>query len=125
MFEKEAKEYEDSYIKSDYCERVRDTWRNGAVFGYTKASEWHDLRKKPDDLPEEGEIVLCYCLGVCGVSYPITAQMYFDYHGSDHYWYPSAASGNRPLEELRNVLAWKEIAIPMGIVHEKEETSEI
>lgn len=51
MFEKEAKEYEDNYIKSAYCERVKDTWRNGAVFGYNKANEWHDLRKNPDDLP--------------------------------------------------------------------------
>lgn len=117
MFEKEAKEYEDSYIKSDYRERVRDTWRNGAVFGYNKASEWHNLRKNPDDLPQEGEIVLCYCLGVCGASYPITAQMYFDYDDTSvHYWRPSATSGNRPLEEPRSVLAWKEIAIPINCI---------
>lgn len=24
---------------------------------------WHDLRKNPDDLPEIGKTVLCFCLG--------------------------------------------------------------
>ena len=83
-------------------------------------SAWHNLRKNPDDLPQEGETVLCYCLGVHGASYPITAQVYFDYYSSDHYWWPSADSGNRPLEELRNVLAWKEIVVPLGVCNEEE-----
>lgn len=62
MFEKEAKEYEDSYIKSKYCEHVSDTWKHGAEFGYNKAIEWHDLRKNPDDLPreEEGQLYVVY-----------------------------------------------------------------
>lgn len=119
MFEKEAKEYEDNYIKSAYCECVHDTWRNGAVFGYNKANEWHNLRKNPADLPKEGEVVLCYCLGVCGASYPITARMHTNYEDSSiHYWWTLAGQGKE--EQLDNVLAWKEIEIPMGIMDEKE-----
>lgn len=41
MFEKEAKEYGDNYVKSKYMETVDETWRKGAEFGYNKANEWH------------------------------------------------------------------------------------
>ena len=37
MFEKEAKEYGDNYVKSKYMETVDETWRKGAEFGYNKA----------------------------------------------------------------------------------------
>ena len=36
MFEKEAKEYGDNYVKSKYMETVDETWRKGAEFGYNK-----------------------------------------------------------------------------------------
>lgn len=39
MFEKEAKEYGDNYVKSKYMETVDETWKNGAMFGYNKANE--------------------------------------------------------------------------------------
>lgn len=57
MFEKEAEEYADKkicqeyndgcmgfYKCKEYCERYHNTqkyWRDGAKFGYNKASEWH------------------------------------------------------------------------------------
>jgi hypothetical protein len=86
MFEKEAKEYEDSYIKSDYCERVRDTWRNGAVFGYTKASEWHDLRKDPNDLPpvERGSASIDVLTDGKGIAYYYYDEScWCDFNGSE------------------------------------------
>lgn len=77
--------------------------------------KWHDLQKNPDDLPKEGEIVLCYCLGYCGASYPITARMHVDYENPHvHYWWTLGGEGHS--EKLDNVLAWQEIAIPMGIM---------
>ena len=57
MFEKEA---EDSFN----CKKVLYKWetdkhsyidgfKDGAEFGYNKANEWHDLRKDPNDLPND------------------------------------------------------------------------
>lgn len=45
MFEKEAKEYGDNYVKSKYMETVDETWRKGAEFGYNKAKEDADKMK--------------------------------------------------------------------------------
>ena len=127
MFEKEAEEWTISHVCKD-CSRYeeckskehctckecsKEKWQNGAMFGYDKANEWHNLRKHPDDLPAEGEIVLCYCLGYCGASYPITARMYNNYEDSSiHYWWTLGGEGKS--EELSNVLAWKEIIPPRG-----------
>ena len=62
MFEKEA---EDSFN----CKKVLYKWetdkhsyidgfKDGAMFAYNKANEWHDLRKDPNDLPDNGRRVL-------------------------------------------------------------------
>ena len=84
-----------------------------------KANEWHDLRKNPNDLPNECEIVVCYCLGYCGVSYPITAQLYIDYEDSSvHRWWTIAGEGHS--EQLNNVIAWKEIVLPKDIKEDDE-----
>lgn len=117
MFEKEAErsfeELDDRGIGDDWSieEAYENGFSNGAEFGYCKANEWHNLRKNPDDLPNELEIVLCYCLGYCGVSYPITARMYIDYEDSSvHRWWTIAGEGHS--EQLTNVIAWKEIVPP-------------
>lgn len=36
-----------------------------ATYLYEKAEKyrWHDLRKNPDDLPEIGRLVTCFCAG--------------------------------------------------------------
>ena len=58
MFEKEA---EDSFK----CKKVLYKWEtdkhsyiDGFKDGYNKANEWHDLRKDPNDLPNNGRRVL-------------------------------------------------------------------
>ena len=67
MFEKEAEEIEKEAIKW-----VKDVFPNDefkqsgisralvefAELGYNKANEWHDLRKDPNDLPDNGRRVL-------------------------------------------------------------------
>ena len=66
MFEKEAKEYEKRkhylYEDNDYCGDITygiiQAYQQGAEFGYSKANEWHDLRKDPNDLPDNGRRVL-------------------------------------------------------------------
>jgi hypothetical protein len=46
MFEEEAKEYGDNYVKSKYMETLDETWQKGAEFGYNKANEWHEIKSK-------------------------------------------------------------------------------
>lgn len=92
MFEKEAKECEDSYIKSKYCEHVSDTWRHGAEFGYSKANEWHR-----DEVPENENDILCQVAKdefVVGYYRP-SKKHYYTTDGQDI-----------------DVIAWKEIIPP-------------
>lgn len=120
MFEKDEDEiakdiyihhFDDDINYPDVLEAITVGVQKGAEFGYNKANEWHNLLKNPDDLPKEGEIVLCYCLGYCGASYPITARMYVDYTDSSiHHWLTLGGEGKS--EELSDVLAWKEIVLP-------------
>lgn len=63
MFEKEAEEFVDSkksfWRQGRTCiDSVKQAYQQGAEFGCNKANEWHDLRKNPDDLPEDGIQVL-------------------------------------------------------------------
>ena len=93
MFEKEAKEYGDNYVKSKYMETVDETWRKGAEFGYNKANEWHYM--KDGDLPKTKKKVLVL---LKDVEEPI-----LDYYRQDGLW-------NYALEN--EVIAWKEIVLP-------------
>ena len=63
MFEKEAEEY--ATENWEYYEEgqndskaLKQAYLAGAEFGYNKANEWHDLRKDPNDLPDNGRRVL-------------------------------------------------------------------
>ena len=67
MFEKEAEEYANKNVPTDsFGYRSLDdvhydvklAYQKGAEFGYNKANEWHDLRKDPNDLPDNGRRVL-------------------------------------------------------------------
>ena len=49
MFEKEAE---------SYASDLELTYKKGVLDGYNKANEWHDLRKDPNDLPDNGRRVL-------------------------------------------------------------------
>ena len=112
MFEKEAEERAKDYTEN---KERQVAYKCGFLDGadYNKANEWHNLRKNPNDLPDEGEIVLCYCLGYCGVCYPITARMYTNYEDSSiHYWWTLGGEGKS--EKLDNVIKWKEIILPKG-----------
>lgn len=71
MFEKEAedKAFEKYPLSSDYDSiaferniKYEEGFKDGAEFGYSKAVEWHDLRKNPDDIPHEesGQLYLLY-----------------------------------------------------------------
>lgn len=58
MFEKEA---EDSWQSKDLWYKVNadeSAYKTGFQDGYNKANEWHDLRKDPNDLPNNGRRVL-------------------------------------------------------------------
>lgn len=85
MFEKEAKEYGDNYVKSKYMETVDETWRKGAEFGYNKGkSEWHYV--KDNDLPDNCRYVW--------------TNVGAGYHDEDGWW--------DDFGRLYNVVAWCE-----------------
>ena len=66
MFEKEAQEWVKAHTKIENKESyvelkgpsAIESFEAGAEFGYNKANEWHDLRKDPNDLPDNGRRVL-------------------------------------------------------------------
>ena len=104
MFEKEAEEYTDLFWgASPSAQRaIKQSYQNGAEFGYNKANEWHYPLK--GEYPKECENVLCYCKVVNTEFYSIGHTII----GRDNkirWW-----SSNRS-EEL-NVYAWKEITPP-------------
>lgn len=104
-----------NYYSNEARYIAKQAVKDGIKIGYNKVKEgrpkWHDLRKNPNDLPNEYEIVLCYCSGYCGVSFPITAMLYIDYNdASIKRWWTLAGEGKS--EQLNNVIAWKEIVLP-------------
>ena len=117
MFEKEAKEYGDNYVKSKYMETVDETWRKGAEFGYNKANEWHF--PKDGDLPKE-ENLECLCIirpikeegepfknnDFRGVLYYRNKRFYLDENDSND----CLLESNSDFTDL--VIAWKEIVLP-------------
>lgn len=77
-----------------------DAWNNGYNNGYKDASEWHDLRKNPNDLPTENmkQVVVKtddndYSMG-----------WYCIHQGK--WWYDECPD---PDDEITNVIKWKEI----------------
>ena len=102
MFEKEAREYGHEHC-CDSCKnlqaRYRKVFKDGAEFGYNKASEWHYV--KDGDLPEvDNRIVLC----VCGNGY---------IDGKRNYILKLLTRKEFPL--FQPVYAWKEIVLPKEI----------
>ena len=37
---------------------VSKAYQKGAEFGYNKANEWHNIKENPNDLPNDGELVV-------------------------------------------------------------------
>ena len=60
MFEKEAEEAIMKKYPSNitgYKNHIID-WKEGAEFGYNQANEWHNIKENPNDLPNDGELVV-------------------------------------------------------------------
>ena len=89
MFEKEAEEYVDLSGNRNYTERA---FKDGAEFGYNKATEWHYV--KDGDLPKIGKPCLVYLAN----DNVITAKL-----REDNVW---TTDGRNAFE---NVIAWFEI----------------
>lgn len=69
MFEKEAEKSteeirsepwfdEGEYYSEGYSDGYDRGFQNGAEFGYDKANEWHNIKENPNDLPNDGELVV-------------------------------------------------------------------
>ena len=107
MFEKEAKEYGDNYVKSKYMETVDETWRKGAEFGYNKANEWHYV--KDGDYPKDNKPVLCILGDFDSGSYEVG---YYNDVGSGESWHFETYHLPDYSEEYWGVSAWKKITGP-------------
>ena len=114
MFEKEAEEYANKNVPTgDFGYRslddvrydVKQAYRAGAEFGYSKVNEWHYPSK--GEYPKECENVLCYCK-VVNIKFYSTGHTIIGGDNKIRWW-----SSNRS-EEL-NVYAWKEITPPKEI----------
>ena len=64
MIEEEAEKYAEESLKGFreyiYLDQAERKIEEAVLFGYRKATEWHDLEKNPDDLPKKGKLVICY-----------------------------------------------------------------
>ena len=114
MFEEEAQKHKEEFITTyinvggglNAADMIgmqkKQSYQEGAEFGYNKANEWHYPSK--GEYPKEGENVLCCCKVVNAKFYSIGHTVI----GGDtkiRWW-----ASNRP-EELE-VYAWKEIVFP-------------
>ena len=95
MFEKEAKEYGDNYVKSKFMETVDETWRKGAEFGYNKANEWHYPSK--GEYPDNDSDILCQ------IDFETSEVGYFNEMYNNFF-----TIDGKEIE----VKAWKEIVLP-------------
>ena len=102
MFEKEAEEYGHEHC-CDSCKnlqaRYRKVFKDGAMFGYNKANEWHYVK---DGLPEELHDVLCF---VIHNEHRFVLQGYL----RDGRWVLSLLGTYLNDDD---VIAWKEIVLP-------------
>lgn len=106
MFEQKAEEYAENTIEnwnykfSDEIEyKIKQTWQDGAEYGYGKANEWQYPSK--GEYPKETKRYLCKIKAFVssGIDYEC-----FDYDTEYCSW--KNASGD--------VIAWKEIIPPKG-----------
>ena len=110
MFEKEAEEYREEwqnkgyYFVSQEMEQIElddivdATFKDGAEFGYNKANEWHYVK---DELPELYKDVLV-----------VFSQGDYDVKRLTNH---NEWVGRGSWCSLTDVIAWKEIVLPMEI----------
>ena len=111
MFEKESEEYAtkhtyngDKYTTFEWWYR-RNSFQEGATFGYNKANEWHYPSK--GKYPKECQNVWCYCKGP-GIKFCCVGHTIVGGDNKVRWW------ANNKTEELL-VIAWKEIVLPKEI----------
>lgn len=119
MFEKEAEEYVKAFTDRSHIWsndklmqlQLREAYKDGAVFGYNKANEWHFV--KDGDLPtkelEEKQLlvrVLNYTEDFILAYYML--DKYYSPHGKRFY---SDTDCDCPIN-IKNIIAWKEIVLP-------------
>lgn len=102
MFEKQAEEYQIANYDYGKTDGIAQAFEDGAEYGYNKANEWHDLRKNPNDLPNDGELVLANNL-------LYTECVKF---GKDKGF---GISWKTDYFELSGVVFWKEIVLPKDV----------
>lgn len=114
MFEEETEEKTDQYmnehVESYNCENTKletdnynaglergyeDGFKDGAIHGYNKANEWHDLRKDPNDLPKDDKYVIV-------TDGKLWTSAYYD---KDKAWMIHTIVG------LHKIIKWKEVII--------------
>lgn len=104
MFEKDAEEYRThfenelyEFDNTDIFPRdIEEAYQKGALLGYNKANEWHEVSEK---LPPSGEEVLLY-YGVDILGKAVVSTGCIDCHGN---WYKNV--DDEPIK-------WKEIVLP-------------
>ncbi len=115
MFEKEAEEY----AIENYCEEVRPTARNsfkdGAEFGYNKANEWHYPSK--GELPKDEKNFQSYVVVFYGAKgsfangKPCWEELCYDTENKR--WVDRDTLEDLPyVNKEDKVIAWKEIVLP-------------
>ena len=122
MFEKEAEEYldtESKYLIEDnegniinIAKKVKQSFKDGAEFGYNKANEWHYV--KDGDLPKENEYIMIYskladniAVGKRRCAGKIRKRCVYE-------WYFATYEGTYCLRD-KDIIAWKEIIPPKEI----------
>lgn len=106
MFEKESEEYT-FFVKSTkerwncheiFYADIELAHQKGAEFGYNKANEWHNIKENPNELPNDGELVLADNIFT-------TECVKFKKEKDGNHW-------KHDDFELCNVVYWKEIVLP-------------
>ena len=122
MFEKEAEEYldtESKYLIEDnegniinIAKKVKQSFKDGAEFGYNKGNEWHYV--KDGDLPKENEYIMIYskladnmAVGKRRCAGKIRKRCVYE-------WYFATYEGTYCLRD-KDIIAWKEIVPPKEI----------
>ena len=122
MFEKEAEEYldtESKYLIEDnegniinIAKKVKQSFKDGAEFGYNKANEWHYV--KDGDLPKENEYIMIYskladniAVGKRRCAGKIRKRCVYE-------WYFATYEGTYCLRD-KDIIDWKEIIPPKEI----------
>lgn len=102
MFEKEAEELFKKKPLGYEMKLELEIYTDGFNDGYQKANEWHDLRRNPNDLPNDGELVFANNL-LCTECVKFGKDKGFGTSWKTDYF------------ELGGVVLWKEIVLPKEI----------